>query len=54
MYQVWYSYYGEFLALGIWGILLALVRRVLFGKLCKEAAGKWRKGKDAQSHDAEI
>lgn len=46
MYQVWYSYYGEFLALGIWGILLALVRRVLFGKLCKEAAlGNGGKGK---------
>ena len=46
MYQVWYSYYGEFLALGIWGILLALVRRVLFGRLCKEAAlGNGGKGK---------
>ena len=46
MYQVWYSYYGEFLALGIWGILLTLVRRVLFGRLCKEAAlGNGEKGK---------
>ncbi|MCI8584491.1 MAG: hypothetical protein HFI92_01095 [Lachnospiraceae bacterium] len=46
MYQAWYSYYGEFLALGIWGILLTLVRRVLFGRLCKEAAlGNGGKGK---------
>lgn len=46
MYQVWYSYYGEFLALGVWGILLTLVRRVLFGRLCKEAAlGNGGKGK---------
>lgn len=46
MYQVWSLYYGEFLALGIWGIVLTLVRRVLFGRLCKEAAqGKSSKGK---------
>ena len=37
MYQAW-LYYGEFLALGIWGTVLALVRRILFGKLCKDAA----------------
>ncbi len=38
MYQVWSLYYGEFLVLGIWGIGLALARRILFGELCKEAA----------------
>lgn len=37
MYQAW-LYYGEFLVLGSWGLLLTLVRRILFGKLCKEAA----------------
>lgn len=37
MYQVW-LYYGEFLVLGSWGLVLTLVRRILFGKLCKEAA----------------
>lgn len=45
MYDAW-IYYGEFLALGAWGILLALVRRVLFGRLCKDAAlGNNGKGK---------
>ena len=38
MYQVWSVYYGEFLALGIWGMVLALARRILFGNLCREAA----------------
>lgn len=38
MYQVWSLYYGEFLVLGIWGIVLALARRILFGELCKDAA----------------
>lgn len=36
MYQAW-LYYGEFLVLGSWGLLLTLVRRILFGKLCKNA-----------------
>lgn len=45
MYQAW-IYYGEFLVLGAFGILLALVRRVLFGGLCKDAAlGSSGKGK---------
>lgn len=45
LYHLW-MYCGEFLALGSWGILLALVRRILFGKLCKEAAlGNGEKGK---------
>ncbi len=45
MYYAW-LHYGEFVALGIWGILLTLVRRVLFGKLCKDAAlGSDGKGK---------
>lgn len=38
MYQVWSVYYGEFVALGIWGMVLALARRILFGNLCREAA----------------
>ncbi|MCC8161644.1 MAG: hypothetical protein LIO86_00395 [Lachnospiraceae bacterium] len=37
MYQLWH-YYGEFAALGTWGILLALMRRVLFGRLCRDVA----------------
>ncbi len=37
MYQLW-LYYGEFAALGIWGILLAVLRRILFGRLCRDAA----------------
>ena len=46
MYQFWLSYYGEFLVLGIWGTVLAAARRVLFGKLCREAAlGSSGKGK---------
>lgn len=46
MYQVWLLYYGEFLALGVWGVMLALVRKVLFGRLCKDAAlGNGGKGK---------
>lgn len=45
MYQAW-LYYGEFLALGIWGTVLTLVRRILFGRLCREAAlGSSGKGK---------
>lgn len=45
VYQAW-LYYGEFLALGIWGLMLALVRRILFGGLCKDAAlGSNGKGK---------
>lgn len=55
MYQVWSLYYGEFLVLGIWGVMLALVRKVLFGRLCRDAAlWKRRKRQDAQGHDAEI
>ncbi len=37
MYHLW-LYYGEFAALGIWGILLAISRRILFGGLCRDAA----------------
>lgn len=45
MYQAW-SYGGEYLVLGIWGIVLTLVRRILFGELCKDAAlGSKGKGK---------
>jgi len=45
LYHAW-IYYGEFLVLGVWGILLALVRRVLFGGLCRDAAlGSSGKGK---------
>lgn len=45
VYQAW-LYYGEFLALGIWGLMLTLVRRILFGGLCKDAAlGSNGKGK---------
>lgn len=45
MYDAW-THYGEFLALGILGILLALVRRVLFGELCRDAAlGSGGKGR---------
>ena len=45
LYQVW-LYYGEFLALGIWGIVLVLARRILYGRLCKDAAlGSNGKGK---------
>lgn len=45
VYQAW-IYYGEFLVLGAWGILLALVRRILFGGLCRDAAlGSSGKGK---------
>lgn len=46
MDQIWSLYYGEFIALGIWGVVLALTRRILFGKLCREAAlGNGGKGK---------
>ena len=46
MYQIWSLYYGEFLVLGIWGLVLTLVRRVLFGRLCRDAAlGSGAKGK---------
>lgn len=34
---VW-NYYGEILVLGIVGVLLALVRRILFGRICREAS----------------
>ncbi|MBS6396404.1 MAG: hypothetical protein KH452_04540 [Clostridiales bacterium] len=45
MYDAW-LYYGEYLVLGCWGLLLTLVRRILFGGLCKEAAlGSNGKGK---------
>ncbi|HBN57064.1 MAG TPA: hypothetical protein DD414_09840 [Lachnospiraceae bacterium] len=45
MYKAW-LYYGEFTALGIWGIVLTLARRILFGELCKDAAlGSGGKGK---------
>lgn len=45
LYQVW-LYYGEFLALGVWGIVLVLMRRILYGRLCKDAAlGSNGKGK---------
>lgn len=46
MYQFWQLYYGEFLVLGIWGTVLAMARRILFGRLCREAAlGSGGKGK---------
>ena len=46
MYQLWSLYYGEFLVTGICGVILALARRILFGKLCKEAAlGSGGKGR---------
>ncbi len=46
MYQVWSLYYGEFLALGFWGIVLTLARRILFGGLCREATlGNGEKGR---------
>ena len=46
MYQIWSLYYGEFLVLGIWGLVLTLVRRILFGRLCRDAAlGSGAKGK---------
>lgn len=49
MYQAW-LYYGEFLVLGTWGLVLTLVRRILVGKLCKEAAlGENGKGKMLKS-----
>ncbi len=35
--QVW-IHYGELLALGGWGVLLALLRRIVLGRLCREAA----------------
>lgn len=45
MYQAW-LYYGEFLVFGIWGMVLTLVRRILFGRLCRDAAlGSGAKGK---------
>jgi hypothetical protein len=34
---VW-TYYGEILVLGTAGVLLALVRRILFGKLCQDVS----------------
>ncbi len=37
MYDIWFSYYGECITLCAWGILLVLVRRVLFGRLYKDA-----------------
>lgn len=49
MYQLW-LYYGEFLALGVWGVMLALVRRILFGRLCRDTAlGDAGKGKMLKS-----
>lgn len=46
MYQLWSSYYGEFLVLGVWGIVLTLARRILFGELCRDAAlGSGGKGR---------
>ena len=46
MYQVWSLYYGEFLVLGVWGIVLALARRILFRELCRDAAlGSGGKGR---------
>lgn len=46
MYQIWALYYGEFLALGVWGIIFALARKILFGGLCRDAAlGSGNKGR---------
>ena len=41
MYVLWYDLwrnYAELWFLGAWGLVLTLVRRCIFGKLCKEAA----------------
>ena len=44
-YDMWRNY-AEFWFLGIWGVFLALSRRGIFGKLCREAAlGGGSKGK---------
>lgn len=49
MYALWYDMwrnYAEFWFLGVWGFVLALTRRCIFGKLCREAAlGGGSKGK---------
>ena len=37
LYDARWSYYGEFAVLGIWGIILVLARRMIFGKLSKNA-----------------
>ena len=44
-YDMWRNY-AEFWFLGVWGVLLALSRRGIIGKLCREAAlGGGSKGK---------
>ena len=37
LYDAWWFYYGEFAVLGIWGIILVLARRIIFGSLSKSA-----------------
>lgn len=37
LYDAWWLYYGEFAVLGIWGIILVLARRIIFGSLSKSA-----------------
>ena len=37
LYDAWWFYYGEFVVLGIWGIILVLARRIIFGSLSKSA-----------------
>lgn len=44
-YQIW-SFYGEFAVLGVWGVIMALARRILFGGVCRDAAlGSGGKGR---------
>ena len=38
MYQIWFSYYGECVALAVWGLLLVLVRKILMEGLYRDAA----------------
>lgn len=54
LYDAWWSYYGEFAVLGIWGIILVLARRMIFGKLSKSVAGRRGEEPDDPCHDAQI
>lgn len=45
LYDAWWSYYGEFAVLGIWGIILVLAREMIFGKLSKMRC--WTAGRRA-------
>lgn len=47
--------YGEFALLGGWGILLVLMRRIVFGKLCREAMTEGTgNSRMRKSHDTEV